>query len=64
VNGLPDKIGKNINTFQIIITSRGEALAIVEDTSLYVTKDWGGNWEEAGNGYPKLYGALVVPGNR
>ncbi len=64
VKGLPDKIGKNINTYQIIITPDGGALTIVEDTFLFETKDWGKNWETAGNGYPKLYGALVVPGNR
>ena len=61
VHGLPDRISKNINTFQIIIVRDGNALIIVEDTSIYETNDYGMNWEEVRSDYPNLFGVLVIP---
>jgi hypothetical protein len=61
VNGLPEGISNNINTFQIIIVRDGNALVIVEDTSVYKTNDYGMNWEKMRDDFPKLYGALVIP---
>jgi len=61
VNGLSEKISNNINTFQIITVGDGNALVIVEDTSIYETNDYGMNWEKVRDDYPKLYGALVIP---
>ena len=61
VNGLPEGISNNINTFQIIIVRDGNALVIVEDTSVYKTNDYGMNWEKVRDDYTKLYGALVIP---
>ncbi len=59
----PKCVGKraNINTFQIITVRDGNALVIVEDTSIYETNDYGMNWEKVRDDYPKLYGALVIP---
>ena len=63
VNGLPEKISNNINTSQIIIVSDGNALVIVEDTSIYETNDYGMNWEKVRDDFPGLFGALVIPEN-
>lgn len=60
VNGLPEQIGENIDTFQIITADEAHALVIVDDTTVYETHDWGINWSEVGSGYPRLYGALAV----
>ena len=32
----------------------------IEDTVLYETSDWGMTWNKIGEGYPKLFGALVL----
>jgi hypothetical protein len=64
VNGLPEKISNNINTFQIITVGDGNALVIVEDTSMYETNDYGMNWEKVRDDYPRLFGALVITENR
>jgi hypothetical protein len=61
VNGLPEGISNNINTFQIIVVRDGNALVIVEDASVYETDDYGMNWGKVRDDYPKLYGALVIP---
>jgi hypothetical protein len=60
VNGLPEQVSENIDTFQILTRRDGHALVIVDDTAVYETRDWGVNWSEVGNDYPRLYGALVV----
>jgi len=60
VNGLPDPIAKNIDTFQIGIVSAHRALAIVNDTALYQSDDRGLNWRAVGRDYPRLYGILVL----
>jgi len=59
VNGLPEHIGENIDTFQIIVVRGGYALVIVEDTALYETRDWGLSWQKVGD-YPRLFGGLAV----
>ncbi len=61
VEGLPDNISKNINTFQIIIAEKGKAYVIVEDTSIYETNDYGLHWKLVDENYPRLYGMLVMP---
>ena len=63
VNGLPENINNNIDTFQIIIAGDGHALVIVENTSLYETNDYGRHWKKMEDAYPRLFGALVLPGN-
>ena len=63
VNGLPEGISNNINTSQIIIVRDGNALVIVEDTSIYETNDYGMNWEKVRSDFPRLFGALVIPEN-
>ncbi|MEE2617410.1 MAG: hypothetical protein VX677_02245 [Candidatus Poribacteria bacterium] len=60
VEGLPENIDKNIDTFQIIIVDGGCALVIIEDTILYETNDWGMTWNKVGENYPRLFGALVL----
>ena len=60
VEGLPKNIDRNIDTFQIIIIGGACALVIIEDTVLYETSDWGMTWNKIGEGYPKLFGALVL----
>ena len=58
--GLPENIGKNIDTFQIVVVDGGHALVIIEDTILYETHDWGVIWDKVGENYPRLLGALVL----
>ena len=60
VNGLPEQINENIDTFQITTAGEAHALVIVDDTAVYETHDWGINWSEVGADYPRLYGALTV----
>ena len=60
VNGLPENITANIDTFQIIIVEGAHALVVVENSDLYETDDWGVNWKKVAHDYPRLYGALVV----
>jgi hypothetical protein len=59
VQGLPDKINHNIDTYQIIVVGGSQALVIVENSVLYETDDWGLSWKEVGRDYPRLFGALV-----
>ena len=60
VDGLPEQIEKNIDTFQIITVGAANALVIVDDVSLYETDDWGASWQKTGHNYPRLFGALAV----
>ena len=69
-NGLPEQIGENIDTFQIITyplvapsarletgsASGANALVVVNDTTLYQTDDWGLNWGKVAaiDGFPRL----------
>jgi photosystem II stability/assembly factor-like uncharacterized protein len=55
VNGLPDKINRNINTYQITVGENGNAYVVVDTTKLYRTTDYGDNWKLVKEGYPKLY---------
>ena len=59
VNGLPEQIGENIDTFQIVTVGGADALVVVDDTTLYQTDDWGLNWQRVAD-YPRLFGGLVV----
>ncbi len=59
VSGLPEQIGENIDTFQIITVSGAKALVVVDDTALYQTDDLGRNWQKIDD-YPRLFGGLVV----
>lgn len=59
VNGLPEQISENIDTFQIITVSGAAALVVVANTALYQTDDQGLNWEKIAD-YPRLFGGLVV----
>ena len=59
VNGLPDKISANIDTFQIVMEGPGRAFVVVEDTLLYESVDYGDKWKQRGE-FPHLYGALLV----
>ena len=43
VTGLPEQIGENIDTFQIITVGGANALVVVDDTILYQTDDCGLN---------------------
>jgi len=60
VNGIPGGLNKNINTFQVIVAKEGRAWAVVDDTSLFQTDDYGVNWESLGSNYPQVYGGLVA----
>lgn len=59
VAGLPEQIGENIDTFQIITVGESNALVVVDDTALYQTDDLGLNWQRVAD-YPRLFGGLVV----
>ena len=59
VAGLPEQIGENIDTFQIITVGESNALVVVDDTALYQTDDLGLNWQKVAD-YPRLFGGLVV----
>ena len=59
VSGLPEHIGENIDTFQIIIVNEAHALVIVDNTALYETHDRGTSWQKVGD-YPRLFSGLVV----
>ena len=60
VRGLPEKISKNIDTFQIVTTSGSHALVIVENSTVFETNDWGKTWTEIGRDYPRLFAGVVV----
>src|SRR3970040_677015 len=46
VKGLP-RVDRNINTWQVATFPDGRALAVVRDTDLYASEDWGVSWELA-----------------
>ena len=62
VEGLPDQIDRNIDTFQIIIINEATALVVIEDNQLYQTTDLGYHWHKIDQQFPRLYGGLVVNG--
>ena len=59
VAGLPEQIGENIDTFQIITVDGANALVVVDDTVLYRTDNCGLNWQKVAD-YPRLFGGLVL----
>ena len=60
VEGLPDQIDRNIDTFQISIINEATALVVIEDNQLYQTTDLGYHWQKIDQQFPRLYGGLVV----
>jgi hypothetical protein len=60
VEGLPEKIDRNIDTYQLILEDGGTAWAVVDDRSLFRTEDRGKTWKLTGGDYPKLHSVMVV----
>ena len=60
VNGLPEKIKDNIDTYQIIVINGANAIIIVNNRDLYKTSNFGKNWEPLRQYQVSLYSALVV----
>jgi photosystem II stability/assembly factor-like uncharacterized protein len=60
VEGLPETIDNNINTFQIIPMAGGHGWVIVENEQLYQTSDYGETWQRVDHDFPRLYTAIRV----
>ncbi|MEK6911689.1 MAG: hypothetical protein AABX36_02655, partial [Candidatus Thermoplasmatota archaeon] len=60
VSGLPDVVNRNLNTHQVAALVGGRALAVIRDTSLYVSEDWGVTWREVASQLPMVNAILVV----
>lgn len=60
VEGLPNALDRNINTFQLAALENGAAFAVVNDTTLYASEDWGQTWARVGRDLPRV-AALLIP---
>lgn len=60
VQGLPADISANIDTFQVTALADGKALAVVENTQLYRSEDWGLHWTKIREDSPRVFGILAV----
>ncbi|HEY5538450.1 MAG TPA: hypothetical protein VIL58_02785 [Thermoplasmata archaeon] len=59
VNGLP-RVDQNINTWQVATFADGHALAVVRDTDLYASEDWGVSWAKVREGLPTVNAILPL----
>ena len=59
VKGLP-RVDRNINTWQVATFPDGRALAVVRDTDLYASEDWGVSWELAREDLPTVNAILPL----
>jgi hypothetical protein len=57
--GLPEKIRNNIDTYQVIILNKSEAVAIIEDSLVYFSGDTGKSWTKLSGNFPRLYTAIA-----
>jgi len=61
VQDIPDKISTNINTYQITTADTGLGFVIVENSSIYQTKDHGKTWQVLVEDLPKTYQVVELP---
>jgi photosystem II stability/assembly factor-like uncharacterized protein len=59
VAGLPETIGDNINTYQLQVEPSGKATVIVENRSIYSSRDYGESWQLLVNDLPKTYQVII-----
>ncbi len=59
VKGLP-RVDRNINTWQVATFPDGRALAVVRDTDLYASEDWGVSWTKVREGLPTVNAILPL----
>jgi hypothetical protein len=59
VEGLP-MVDHNINTWQVATFADGSAAAVVRDTDLYVSDDWGVSWTKSREGLPTVNAILPL----
>lgn len=60
VAGLPETIEDNINTYQLQVEHSGKATVILENTSIYSTRDYGESWHLDLKGLPKTYQVIIL----
>ncbi len=60
VEGLPEDLGRNIDTHHVAVRPGGEALVVVDDTSLYVSRDYGATWSPLQEGLPRIWSLLPL----
>lgn len=57
VKGLP-RVDQNINTWQVAAFPDGHALAVLRDTDLYASEDWGVSWAKVREDLPTVNAIL------
>jgi photosystem II stability/assembly factor-like uncharacterized protein len=60
VNGLPENISNNIDTFHLATANRGSGFVIVNNSSLYETNNYGKDWSLVRDNYPRLFSVLII----
>ncbi len=60
VDGLPASISDNIDTYQIASLNDGIAYIIVNNTSLFKTRNYGKDWIKVEDKFPRLFGMLAI----
>lgn len=59
VAGLPEDLDRNINTGQVALRAGGEALVVVDDTTVYRSVDYGASWSRLRAGLPRVWSLLA-----
>jgi hypothetical protein len=59
VEGLPERIHSNIDTYQVVVIDSSKAIAIIENSSIYFSEDIGKSWVKLSSQFPRLYTALT-----
>jgi len=58
VEGLPKRLERNIDTWQVAALSAGRAFAVTGDDTLHASEDWGRTWREVRPDLPRVNAVL------
>jgi photosystem II stability/assembly factor-like uncharacterized protein len=58
VEGLPSQINDNINTYQLDVGKNGSGHVLINNSSVYLTEDFGQSWSKHIDYLPKTYQVL------
>lgn len=61
VDGLPESIKDNIDTFHVAVVDKNRAYVAVDNTSLFSSEDSGKTWTRIPKDFPGIH-AIIVPG--
>jgi hypothetical protein len=61
VSGLPEGIGSNIDTYQVLPVSESIGYVVIDRTRVFETEDEGRTWNRVAGDFPEIYTGMMAP---